>query len=271
MLATLGLAAALAGPSSALNDGDRPYQLALSAELGFLGVAKHNIQFGKDGSTLDYVEEGGQDNLFPFMRMSADLVIRRHTVVFLVQPLDLRTTDTLRRDILVDGETFTAGTPMNFRYGFTFYRASYLYDLAKDPNRELAIGLSLQLRNATIDFASSDGRQLISNRNIGPVPIIKLRGMTPVGQQGAWVGAEVDGFYAPIRYINGSNSDVEGAILDASVRAGLNVDAAVAPFVNLRVIAGGSEGTSNNFTPPGDGFTSNWLSFVSVSLGATVR
>ena len=32
--------------------------------------------------------------------------------------------------------------------GFDFYRLSYLYDLSRRPSREIALGGSLQIRNA---------------------------------------------------------------------------------------------------------------------------
>jgi hypothetical protein len=85
------------------------------------------------------------------------------------------------------------------------------------------------------------------------------------------VGAEVDGFYAPIRFINGGTSDVEGAILDASVRGGVHLTPGVDTFLNLRYLGGGSSGTSTSSREPGDGFTDNWLHFVSLTLGFTLR
>ena len=59
--------------------------------------------------------------------------------------------------------------------------------------------------------------------------------------------------------------------LDASVRAGVELDGGVYPFLNLRAISGGATGTSSNPTPPGDGYNRNWLTFMSLSLGVDVR
>ena len=109
---------------------------------------------------------------------------------------------------------------MRFVYKFPFYRVSYLHDFSKNPKTELAFGFSLQIRNATIEFESLDGSLFRSNRNIGPVPILKVRWRHDY-HSGWWLGAEADGFYAPISYINGSENEVIGAILDASIRAGI--------------------------------------------------
>ena len=200
------------------------YSLRGVAEMGFLAPLAHTIQFGKDGTDFDYVDKGAQDNLYFTGRLSLELdVAKRHTLIFVYQPLELKTRETLDESIRVDGTDFSQGTPMVFTYGFPFYRLSYLYDLADDPKLDLAIGGSLQIRNATIDFASADGTLLRSNRNVGPVPELKVRARY-IWESGFWLGTEIDGMYAPVSYLNGDNNGVVGAILDASLRAGLILD-----------------------------------------------
>ena len=277
MLAHLLLSAALAvtpdAPESMLNRPDAKLRARLNAELGFLAPVSHRIQFGTDGTMFDYVDEGGQDNLFTFVRASADLDIgSRHSVVFLFQPLDLRSEVVAARDVTISDVTFPQGTPMELRYGFSFVRASYLYDFVEGPRKELALGVSLQIRNATIDFASQDGSLFTSERDIGPVPILKARGRTPIADH-AWIGAEVDGFYAPVSYLNGDDNDVIGAIIDGSLRVGVAQKSGTDLFVSLRSIAGGAQGYSDaeDVDSGSDGYTENWLHFMTVSLGATLR
>ncbi len=275
MLLSLLCAAALAvtpdAPESVLNREGATLRTRFSAELGVLAPMYHHITFDRDGTDFDYLAEGGQNNLFPFTRLSADLDIGdRHSVILLYQPLDLRTETVLTRDVTQADLLFPEGTPMEFRYGFSFVRGSWLYDLAPGPKKELGLGVSLQIRNATIDFASQDGTLFTGERDIGPVPVIKFRGRLPVEER-AWVGAEVDGFYAPIKYLNGGDTDVVGAIVDASLRGGIAQKSGVDLFLNLRTIAGGAEGQSNSQDALGDGYTKNWLVFTSLSLGTTLR
>ncbi len=245
------------------------YRIRAVAELGFLAVLSHKLQFGNDGTYFDYVREGGQDNLYAIARMSLELELkRRHTFVFLYQPLELVTSVALPRDVRIAGAEFPQGTPVELRYGFPFYRASYLYDLVKSPKHELSIGLSMQIRNATIDFKSQDGKIFTSNRNIGPVPILKSRGRYSF-ERGGFLGYEVDGFYAPISVINGSDNEVTGAIVDLSLRGGLALPANGEMFLNLRYLAGGAVGQSDP-EPTYDGYTKNWLHFMTVSIGAAI-
>jgi hypothetical protein len=257
--------------SSLLNHPDRAYRLGLTAEIGTVKALAHRIQFSENGTMFDYVEDGGQDILFPFTRIAADLDIgERHSVVLLYQPLTLQSEIQLQDDLVVDNGTFGAGEALDLQYGFDFYRVSWLYDLQADPARELGLGLSLQLRNADIQFTSADGTLRRVNRDLGPVPILKLRTRQPL-KGATWWGLEVDGFYAPIKYINGSNTDVVGAIADASLRVGAPLEHGGEAFLNLRYVGGGAEGTSQRYDGPGDGYVENWVHFVALSLGLSLR
>ena len=72
------------GPNWQLNPADRPWRVRGKAELGFTRVLSHTIQFGQDGTELDYVNEGSQDVLFPFTRLQAELELwKRFNVMFL--------------------------------------------------------------------------------------------------------------------------------------------------------------------------------------------
>lgn len=243
-------------------------RLDATVELGGLSPLYHRLQFGRDGTYFDYVKDGGQDVIFSFARLSMDLTQGRHHVVFLYQPLELNTQVVLPRDVTVDGLTFPAETPLDLRYGFPFYRLSYLYDVSSRPGLSIQLGGSLQIRDATITFSSADGQTRRTNRDVGPVPAFKAR-LEYTATSGWFTGFEIDGFYAPVKYLNGGKSDVTGAIVDASARGGYQFSPSVAGFLNVRSLGGGAEGTSEpeDFS---DGYTRNWLHFMIVSLGVRV-
>jgi len=242
-------------------------KLNLNLEYGFLGVIAHQVQFSKNNTNFDYVKEGGQKNLFAIGKFSTDFQFNpQHSAVFLYQPLGLESQATLAREIKQDNVTFAQNTPMKFLYDFPFFRGSYLYDFNPDSFEELAVGASLQLRNATIEFQSLDGKNFVSRRDVGPVPALKFRSRNRIGDK-FWFGSEIDGFYAPIRYLNGGSTDVVGAILDANIRIGANLSDKYYPYLNLRYIGGGGMGTSPKKQLASDGYSDNWLNFLVVTLG----
>lgn len=258
---------------SLLNDSENPYSLSLSAEIGAVKVLAHTIQFGNSGSEFDYVREGAQDILAPFSRFSADFTINdKHTLVFLYQPLLLETSVTLTQELVVDSTTFTNGSAVNLKYGFSFWRLSYLYHFIDNEKMELSAGLSLQLRNASIAFESTDGSIFSGTQNLGPVPILKARFFYRF-ENGFWMGTEVDGFYASSSFFNGADFDFEGSILDASLRFGVNLTEYLDGYLNLRYLGGSARGTSEYTNPlPGvDGFTANYLDTMSLTIGFTIR
>ncbi len=239
-------------------------------EIGFVAPMAHHVTFGQDGSRVDYIREGGQDNLFLFWRIQAQLAFKkRHIVTALYQPLNLETTDVNNRDITVSGLTFPAGTPMSFRYGFDFYRLTYHYVFGPWKGFSIGVGGGLQLRNATINFTSADGSLSRTNRDIGPVPLIKIwQRYQPLDY--FWMEFEFDGFWAGDKIVNGSTTKVEGAIVDMSLRVGFEITSFLDAYFNVRYLGGGAEGYGDP-KEYNDGYTKNWIHTLIFSLGVRLK
>jgi hypothetical protein len=246
---------------------ERKLEFSAIAELGFLTVFDHKIQFSNSGTYFDYRNDGGQDVLFPVSRLSLELKSDRSTFYLLYQPLRLESRVFLEEDLIVDDALFAAGSNVKLLYNFPFYRASYTRELFPNkPNFNFALGASIQIRNATISFESGDGTLFRTNRDVGIVPALKLRTNYHFSER-FYAEMEADGIYAPVSYLNGSDNEVVGAILDASVRTAYQLHPSVHGFLNLRYLGGGAVGTSDNVDGPGDGYVRNWLHFGTVSAG----
>jgi hypothetical protein len=265
------------GQDSLINTPGRNYNLSLNYEFGAVKVLQHTLRLGAEGTAtdFDYVNQGGQEILFPFERYSADLTLAdRHNIVLLYQPLTVVTQTRFKRDVVVDDVTFPAGSEMELKYGFPFWRLSYLFDFVDTESFELAAGVSLQLRNASITFAELNGESLTVNQNLGPVPILKLRTMYRFNN-GMFIGAEIDGFYASSALFNGADYAFEGSILDASLRGGVLLKSGIESFLNLRFLGGTAAGTSQDpttyWTEGNSNSTANNLGTLALTLGFTVR
>jgi hypothetical protein len=254
------------------------YNLALSYEKGFVKVLYHTLQFGQSTTNFNYITQGGQEILFPFERYSANLeLFRRHNVVLLYQPLTIATQTRLEQTITIDDTTFDTADgyqSLDLKYGFPFWRISYLYSIVKRERGYLDLGLSVQLRNASIVFASSDGTKLTINQNLGIVPILKARGGYTF-PRGFFLATEIDGFYASSSFFNGADFEFEGSIVDASVRAGFEVKDYLDIFANLRLLGGTAAGTSQydkDFWTDGVlKYSDNRLAALTFTLGATLK
>ncbi len=264
------------GAAFALEDGPGAgagdYRLELRADGGFLAVLGHELQKGRDGSTFDYRDEGGQDVLFPVRRFELRLeLFARHQLQLLYQPLDIVTRETLTRPVTVEGTTYDTGTDLALLYRFPFYRATYGYAFWRGERTTWSGGAGLQIRNATIEFspiesaAASPG--LVAFRDVGLVPLLHLAVRHELGAP-TWVELEADGIYAPVSYLNGNDNGVEGAILDANLRFGLSMHEHLDAFIAARYIGGGATGSSDGSDAE---YNSNWLHFAILSLGLALH
>ncbi len=253
---------------------EAPVSVSLEAEGGAVKVLYHTYKVGTGGYDFNFVENGGQEILFPFQRFTATAEIAdRHQVKFLYQPLTVATEITAKESFKVDMETFLAGEPVDVVYGFPFYRATYLYDFL-EGDASLSAGAAIQLRNASIRFTSADGSKRAVSQNLGIVPAVALAGKLPF-DNGLFVGFEATGLYASSAFINGADFVFEGSILDASLRAGTRIDEKAEAFVNVRFLGGSAKGTSEYpslyWTQSTEKYTANYLATLTVTLGATLE
>lgn len=258
-----------------LNTGEKPYALELTYETGAVKVLKNTLQIGVGNTTFDFVTQGGEEILFPFQRFTGNLVLgNRHNVVLLYQPLEINTKVEFKEEVTIDTTTFPALDSVAIKYGFPFWRLSYVYDFISTDNLVLGAGLSLQLRNASIVFESLKSGDVSTSQNLGPVPIIKTWGSYRF-DNGMFAGFEVDGFYASSAFFNGADFPFEGSILDASVRFGMALRDETDGYLNVRFLGGHAEGTSQYperyWSESVNDFTANYLASLSLTLGFTLK
>ena len=176
--------------------------------------------------------------------------------------------------LTIEDRTYQPGTGLDLKYGFDFWRVSYLYSFISTDTFRLGAGLSLQLRNASIVFSGTEGDSVRVNQNLGPVPIIKIKAeyRFPFG---LFLGAEVDGFYASSKIFNGADFDFTGWIYDGALRVGMEVNELTDTFVSFRILGGGASGTSeydqNFWTDSISGITDNSLTTFIISAGARIK
>jgi hypothetical protein len=277
-------AVTLSAEESLLNREDASVRVFLESEFGTVKLLNHTLRIGPEGTGTNFnlIRQGGQELLFPFKRFTAGIVITgRHKVSLLYQPLKIVTQVKFRDDVIIDGTTFESGTAMEISYGFPFYRITYGYDFFKQDNLDAGIGAAFQLRNASIVFKEtgvSDGSgpqdDLTVSQNLGPVPALHIFGRYEF-DNGFYLLLDATGLYASSAIINGADFEFEGSILDASLRAGLSLKHDIDAFINLRFLGGSAAGVSEypdkNWTDSVTDATANYLSTLSLTVGASVK
>lgn len=264
---------------SLINTADSPVQFYAEAEGGFIKVFSNRYQSGEDGTSFNFVTQGGEEILFPLSRFELGMTIaQRHKLSVLYQPLAISTTVTFEEDVTVDGQTFDAGTAMELTYGFPFWRFTYGYDLLERDDVDVFVGAALQLRNASISFqpvnGGSAGSEATTSQNLGLVPALYAEGSYEL-PSGIRIGLEATGSYASSAFFNGADFEFEGSLLDTSLRISLPLKNGLATFVNLRYLGGGGSGYSEYedkyWTQADADYSSNTLSTLSLTAGLEIR
>lgn len=137
ILVSLLTAIASISAESLINKNGTALKLSAEAELGFISILNHTLQNGDDSTNFNYIEQGGQDILFPYSRYQLGLKYKKNMFNFLYQPLEVITNVTFREDVKIDDTTFSSGTPMELTYSFPYWRLTYLYDFINSPNTVL--------------------------------------------------------------------------------------------------------------------------------------
>ncbi len=261
--------------------GEQTIEISATAEIGVVRSLFHDIQIGEDGYRFDYVQEGGQELLLPFFRFEADALMKgRHEFALLYQPLTLTTETRVDNDggILIDDVVFADDSPLDLQYGFDFYRGTYRYRIINQPHMTFALGGALQIRNASIIFdgyrEDDDGRLVEArtiSQDLGPVPVISTA-FRRSWESGRFFEATLDGFYAPVRYLNLRDVDVIGWLYDVALRVGTPLYEDSEVYLSLRFLGGGADGTAaertrwtqSQSTPR---YTWNNLNLAALSLG----
>ncbi|MDO7975946.1 hypothetical protein [Oceanotoga teriensis] len=261
--------------SSFLNSENNPFEIKLDYNNGFTSVLYHTIRSGKNsgvlGDSIDLVKTGGQDILFPYSRYNVSAnFFNNHNIIFLYQPLTVNTQTFFKDPVVYDNVTFSG--PTKIKYGFDFWRVSYLYDFINNDEWLLSAGLSLQVRNASIVFESNEGDKLAITQNVGPVPIIKAR--VKKNFDNWYIEMDGDGFYASSAFLNGSNFAFEGSIYDVVLKSGLYLNDYLETYLGFRVIGGSAKGTSqykDSYNQSEENYSENYLTTFNVMIGFVLK
>ena len=149
-------------------------QIELDIESGVVFSGYNDVRIPGDGGTLFSLSEELEADPGVFYRIRVFYNFNdRHHLGALYAPLSINSTGQLDRDLIFEGETFPANTPIDAIYKFNSYRLIYRYDFLRKDNIEIGVGFTAKIRDAKI---AVKGNGLESEKtNVGFVPIIHFR------------------------------------------------------------------------------------------------
>ncbi len=149
-------------------------QVEVDLETGAVFSGYNDVRIpGKGGILFSLSEELTADPAFYYrIRLFYDFNPRHHLGV-LIAPLTIRSSGHLDRDLIFEGETFSANVPLEATYKFNSYRLIYRYDLLRKEKVEFGIGATAKIRDARIAVEGTDVES--DKTNVGLVPLVHFR------------------------------------------------------------------------------------------------
>jgi hypothetical protein len=166
-------AAAVAVLLLALGPAPARAQLFVDIEGGGVFSGYNSVRIPGDGGTKFSFDKELETDPGAYWRLRVGYRTGRHTFFAFGAPLTLKPTGSVDRDILFEGVTFPAGTPLDGVYTFNSWRVTWRYAVRPEGDFRADLGFTAKIRDAVI---SLDGGGLFAEKtNVGFVPLLHFR------------------------------------------------------------------------------------------------
>lgn len=206
-------------------------QVNIDIESGLVFTGYNDVQIPGDIGTRFSLKDDFKPNPTAFFRIRGGYTIKsKHTFSILYAPLSVKSEGSINKQIVFQGETFPANTPINATYKFNSYRFTYRYDLVKKAKYEFGLGFTAKIRDAKIEL--SGGNLSANKSNVGFVPIINFRFSYIANEKYSFL-LEGDALAAP-----------QGRAEDVLIAASYKLSDKIAIKAGYRILEGGADNDS---------------------------
>jgi len=145
-------------------------QAQLDLETGPIFTDRNDVRIPGKGGTLFSLRDDLAAETTAYLRVRIGRTFySRHTLSLLYAPLRVDSEGSIEHDVIYNGTTFPADTPLTGTYQFNSYRLSYRYHFIHDPVLVFALGLTAKIRDANIVLRSADAT--VERTSLGIVPL----------------------------------------------------------------------------------------------------
>jgi hypothetical protein len=201
---------------------------ALTVELGAAWQLRNTAQISDEPPNTRFkIDELTGDGPFLAGRVVLDWPLNeKHRLRFIVAPLRIDETGTASQPIVFQDTTFAPG-PIDVKYRFDSYRASYRYVFYARERWTLSGGGTLNIRDAEIRL--QQGALTRAKTNTGVVPLLALEGEWRFAP--GWYGLlDFEGLAAP-----------QGRAIDVALKLGYDITPNIAVAGGYRILDGGAD------------------------------
>jgi len=146
---------------------------ALDIESGVTFLSYSDVQIPKStGTLISFSDELETDMTFFIRGRFTYYLDRGNMLSVLYAPLTLNAAGSVDRDVVFEGETFTANTALSTVYKFNSYRLTYEHFWFIGERLRLGLGATAKVRDAKISIA--DSTKVSEKTDLGFVPLIKF-------------------------------------------------------------------------------------------------
>jgi hypothetical protein len=205
-----------------------PASPALTVELGAAWQLRNTAQVSNaPPNTRFKIDDLTGDGPYPAGRVVLDWPLNdRHRLRFLIAPLGIDESGTTSQPIVFRNTTFAPG-PIDVKYRFDSYRASYRYVFYERERWTWSGGGTLNIRDAEIRL--QQGTLTRVRKNTGVVPLLALAGQWRFAP--GWYGLlDFEGLAAP-----------QGRAIDVALKLGYDVTPNISVAGGYRILDGGAD------------------------------
>jgi len=201
---------------------------ALTVELGAAWQLRNTAQVSNEPPNTRFkIDELTGDGPFAAGRVVLDWPLNeKHRLRFLIAPLGIDESGTASQSIVFRDTTFAPG-PIDVKYRFDSYRASYRYVFYQRGRWTWSGGGTLNIRDAEIRL--QQGALTRVRKNTGVVPLLALEGEWRFAP--GWYGLlDFEGLAAP-----------QGRAIDAALKLGYDFTPSITVAGGYRILDGGAD------------------------------
>jgi hypothetical protein len=205
-----------------------PPSPALTVELGAAWQLRNTAQVSNEPPNTRFkIDDLTGDGPYPAGRVVLDWPLNeKHRLRFLIAPLEIDESGTTSQPIVFQNTTFAPG-PIDVKYRFDSYRASYRYVFYERERWTWSGGGTLNIRDAEIRL--QQGTLSRVRKNTGVVPLLALEGQWRFAP--GWYGLlDFEGLAAP-----------QGRAIDVALKLGYDVTPNISVAGGYRILDGGAD------------------------------